>query len=111
MSFKQVSDKSGQRSSYNKDILFDNKEEKRIRSHKLIHSLPFFTSLLAVLIIIIDLGFLHNNTLRIIFNIYYNVVLLVGILTLSKPYFEDKKTKLYKTYLIDILLLTALILV
>lgn len=111
MSFKQESDKSGQWSSYNKNILFDDKEEKGIRSHKLIHSLPFFISLLAVLIIIIDLGFLHNNTLRIIFNIYYNVVLFVGILTLSKTYFKVKKTKLYKTYFIDILLLIALILV
>ena len=76
MSLKQESDKSELQNLYQKNRLFDNEKVDGNDSRKLINRVPFFVSLLAVLIIFIDLGFVHNNALRIIFNIYYNVVIL-----------------------------------
>jgi len=111
MSLKQESDKSELQNLYQKNRLFDNEKVDGNDSRKLINRVPFFVSLLAVLIIFIDLGFVHNNALRIIFNIYYNVVLLIGILSISKPYIKNRKINLSKAYFIDIVLLSALLLV
>ena len=111
MSLKQESDKSELQNLYQKNRLFDNEKVDGNDSRKLINRVPFFVSLLAVLIIFIDLGFVHNNALRIIFNIYYNVVLLIGILSISKTYIKNRKINLSKAYFIDIVLLSALLLV
>jgi len=110
MSFEHNSKDFGQQNLSLKDISFDGDEKKKNQS-KFLNKLPFVTAFLAVLIIITDLGFPCNNTLRTIFNIYYNVVLLIGILSLSLPYFRNKKIKYNKTILLDIVLLVALLLV
>jgi len=74
-----------------KDISFDGDEKNKNQS-KFLDKLAFFTVSISVLLIIIDLGFLYSNTLRIIFNIFYNIALLLGILSLSKAHFRNKKS-------------------
>ncbi len=57
------------------------------------------------------MGFQPNNALRTLFNVYYDIVLLIGFLSISSPYIRNKKIIFKKAALLDILLLAALLLV
>lgn len=87
-------------------------EVKNGNLHRFFHILPFIAAFLAILISITDVACLYkyNSTLRTIFNLYYNGVLLIGILSLSSRYLQHRKVIRKITALIDLLLLAALLL-
>lgn len=92
-----------------KDISFEGEEEpKKLR--KLLYRLPFVAVLVAVLISVTDVIFLYNSTLRTIFNLYYNGVLLIGILSLSLRLLRHRKVSRKITTVMDLLLLASLLL-
>ena len=64
MSFKHNTKDLNQQNLSRNDISFDDDEKKK-KKGKFLNRIPFITTAIAVFFIIIDLGFLHNNTLRI----------------------------------------------
>ena len=111
MSFVQKPTDSGQQKLSRKEFSFDGDEKKKKNLHRFRNMLPFVAASVAVLIIIIDMGFQPNNALRTLFNVYYDIVLLIGFLSISSPYIRNKKIIIKKAALLDILLLAALLLV
>ena len=92
-----------------KDISFES-EEKPKKLRKLLYRLPFVAVLVAVLISVTDVIFLYNSTLRTIFNLYYNGVLLIGILSISLRLLRHRKVSRKITTVMDLLLLASLLL-
>lgn len=109
MPFLQKTKNTGHQNVSLKEYPLDG-EVKKGNLHRFFHILPFVAAFLAVLISITDVAFLYNSALRAIFNLYYNGVLLIGILSLSTRYLQHQKVIRKITALMDLLLLTALLL-